>query len=64
MHRFFNWKPRPDLLRLVLLVAILLFSAFSRGYNMFNYPAYQEDEGTYISQAWSVINNGKLAPYT
>ena len=43
------------------LLAIVSFLAH---WNIFFYPAYREDEGTYISQAWAVVNNGALAPYT
>jgi endo-1,4-beta-D-glucanase Y len=44
-------------------IALAFISLISH-WNIFFYPAYREDEGTYISQAWSVINNGSLAPYT
>lgn len=43
----------------VLFVSIVAFS-----HNMFHYPYFEDDEGTYLSQAWSVLNQGKLAPYT
>ncbi len=33
-------------------------------WNTFFFPAYREDEGTYISQAWALVNSGSLAPYT
>ena len=32
--------------------------------SIFRFPSYREDEGTYMSQAWSVIHQGTLAPYT
>lgn len=38
--------------------------SFLHGWNMFHYPYYESDEGTYISQAWSLIETGELAPYT
>lgn len=31
---------------------------------MFHFPYYENDEGTYLSQAWSLIKFGKIAPYT
>jgi hypothetical protein len=31
---------------------------------MFNFPYYEDDEGTYVSQAWAVLTQGSLAPYT
>lgn len=48
----------------VLLVALLQMALISHAYNMFNYPYYENDEGTYMSQAWSVLTLGELAPYT
>jgi endo-1,4-beta-D-glucanase Y len=32
--------------------------------NLFQYPYYENDEGTYISQAWAIIKLNSLAPYT
>ncbi len=32
--------------------------------NMTGYPYYENDEGTYLSQAWSVLHLGRLTPYT
>lgn len=48
----------------VMLAALLLLSAVAHGYNMFQFPYYENDEGTYMSQAWSLITQGALAPYT
>src|SRR3989344_9041562 len=31
---------------------------------MLGFPSYVEDEGTYMSQAWSFLSYGRLAPYT
>lgn len=51
--------------RELLLIAILLtIAGIAHGYNMFHFPYYENDEGTYMSQAWSVLMLGKLAPYT
>lgn len=51
--------------REILILAILLaISGVSHAYNMFHYPYYENDEGTYISQAWSLLRHGTLAPYT
>lgn len=44
------------LLALVTLVA--------HGVNMFNYPYFENDEGTYMSQAYALSEQGALAPYT
>ncbi len=49
---------------IILVTAILLVSFFTHFTNMFNYPYYENDEGTYMSQAWSLISDGKIAPYT
>lgn len=48
----------------ILLTVVLLIAAIAHGYNMFQYPYYENDEGVYMSQAWSIIREGKLAPYT
>jgi 4-amino-4-deoxy-L-arabinose transferase-like glycosyltransferase len=31
---------------------------------MFHFPYFEDDEGTYLSQAWAVISQGRLAYYT
>jgi endo-1,4-beta-D-glucanase Y len=46
------------------VVAILLIAALAHGVNMGNFPYYENDEGIYVSQAWAVVNQGTLAPYT
>lgn len=46
------------------LIVLLFLSAFTFAFNMFDYPYYENDEGTYMAQAWAVISQGKLAPYT
>lgn len=48
----------------ILLFVLLLVSAVAHGYFMFHYPYFENDEGTYMSQAWSLIKDGQLAPYT
>jgi len=49
---------------IILVLIVLIISGLAHGYNMFNFPYYESDEGTYLSQAWSLISLGKLAPYT
>jgi len=49
---------------LIILTVLLLISGIAHGYNMFHFPYYENDEGTYMAQAWSVLTQGKLAPYT
>ncbi|MFJ8714672.1 ArnT family glycosyltransferase [Streptomyces violaceus] len=52
---------RPDLILCgVLLVAILIV----QGWNIADYPALSDDEGTYLAQAWSVQQGNGLAHYT
>ena len=46
----------------VLVVVGLLAAMIAHAYNMFNYPQYSLDEGTYMSSAWAVLH-GMLAPY-
>lgn len=53
--------PRLELIWFLLLLAIV---GLVHGINMFDYPFYENDEGTYLSQAWSLITAGELAPYT
>jgi len=48
-----------------VLVALLIGgAAMLHGTNLGGYPAPSIDEGTYTSQAWSVLTRGELAPYT
>lgn len=49
---------------LVILAVLLVISGVAHGYNMFHFPYFENDEGTYMSQAWSLLTQGKLAPYT
>lgn len=48
----------------VLLVGSLLTGAISHGYHLFLYPLYITDEGIYMEQAWSVVRQVRLSPYT
>jgi len=49
----------------VLWVAgLLLVVGLAHGINMFHYPYFEDDEGTYMAQAWSVLREGLLEPYT
>src|SRR5207245_7147836 len=56
-----RWR---TLLDRLLLVVSLISGAVTHGYNLFNYPLYITDEGIYIQQAWSVLREGRLSPYT
>jgi len=48
----------------VLLLVSLLMGAISHGYHLFLYPLYITDEGIYMQQAWSILREGMLSPYT
>jgi 4-amino-4-deoxy-L-arabinose transferase-like glycosyltransferase len=56
-----RWR---SLLDRLLLALSLLTGAVTHGYNLFNYPLYVTDEGIYIQQAWSVLREARLSPYT
>jgi 4-amino-4-deoxy-L-arabinose transferase-like glycosyltransferase len=53
----------PDVDRLLLLLAIIT-GVITHGFNLFSYPLYVTDEGIYIQQAWSVLREDRLSPYT
>ena len=55
---------RQVMLGRVLLLVSLLTGAISHGYHLFLYPLYITDEGIYMQQAWSVLREGQLSPYT
>ena len=55
--------PRAVLAR-VLLLGSLLTGAITHGYHLFLYPLYITDEGIYMEQAWSVLREARLSPYT
>src|SRR5438309_663530 len=54
----------PVELERLFLVVSLLTGAISHGYHLFIYPLYITDEGIYMQQAWSVLREGQLSPYT
>ncbi len=57
-----HWLSRIGEARLIwtlLAVALVL-----HGYNMFGYPPYLGDEGIYMEQAWAVLREARLSPYT
>lgn len=57
--KYYNWNKGN-----ILLVLIVFFSLLVHGINMFHYPYFENDEGTYFAQAWSFLTQGKMAPYT
>src|SRR3989304_10113326 len=47
-----------------VLFTVLAVSAIPHAWNMFNYPQYLGDEGIYLEQAWAVLREHRLSPYT
>ncbi|HKF74576.1 MAG TPA: glycosyltransferase family 39 protein [Candidatus Dormibacteraeota bacterium] len=47
-----------------LLAVCVASGALTHAYHLFLYPLYTTDEGIYMEQAWSVLREGKLSPYT
>jgi 4-amino-4-deoxy-L-arabinose transferase-like glycosyltransferase len=54
---------RPVIERLLVVLSVAT-GAITHGVNLFNYPLYVTDEGIYIQQAWSVLREARLSPYT
>jgi 4-amino-4-deoxy-L-arabinose transferase-like glycosyltransferase len=60
-------RPRSALASLVSdygMLAMVAVALVTHAINMFNYPLYLGDEGIYLEQAWAVVREGALAPYT
>jgi 4-amino-4-deoxy-L-arabinose transferase-like glycosyltransferase len=53
----------PTWLEGIVVALGLLLALATHAFNMFTYPFYQPDEGTYIANAWAVTH-GMLQPYT
>ena len=51
---------------ILIIVALSVVAIAAHGINMFDYPASSlaDDEGTYVQQAWAVLREGRLSPYT
>lgn len=54
--------PLPSWLEALLVMIGLTASLVAHAFNMFNFPRYELDEGTYMSSAWAVMN-GLITPY-
>jgi endo-1,4-beta-D-glucanase Y/4-amino-4-deoxy-L-arabinose transferase-like glycosyltransferase len=50
----------------VLVMGLFVISILAHSFNMFHYPSLDrlDDEGIYMSQAWAVLREGQLTPYT
>jgi Dolichyl-phosphate-mannose-protein mannosyltransferase len=51
-------------LDLAIVGTLLVVVGIVHAVNMGGSPAFFDDEGTYVSQAWAVTHVGELAPYT
>jgi endo-1,4-beta-D-glucanase Y/4-amino-4-deoxy-L-arabinose transferase-like glycosyltransferase len=49
-----------------VLLALVTVGVLAHGLNMFQFPAFTgiDDEGIYASQAWAILREGQLSPYT
>jgi 4-amino-4-deoxy-L-arabinose transferase-like glycosyltransferase len=56
--------PLPAWLEAIMVVIALMGTLAAHAYNMFNFPRYELDEGTYMSYAWAILH-GMIAsePY-
>jgi endo-1,4-beta-D-glucanase Y/4-amino-4-deoxy-L-arabinose transferase-like glycosyltransferase len=50
----------------LLVMGLVAVSILAHSFNMFHYPSLDrlDDEGIYMSQAWAVLREGQLSPYT
>ncbi|HEX9131491.1 MAG TPA: phospholipid carrier-dependent glycosyltransferase [Ktedonobacteraceae bacterium] len=55
--------PLPAWLEAIVIVLALAGTFVSHAYNMFNFPRYELDEGTYMANAWA-ITQGLISPYS
>jgi len=47
-----------------LLAVSMVSGLVTHAYHLFLYPLYTTDEGIYMQQAWSILREAKLSPYT
>src|SRR5215475_12965135 len=49
-----------------LLIGLIVIGLLAHGLNMFQFPSITgiDDEGIYASQAWAILREGQLSPYT
>ncbi len=55
--------PLPAWLEAIVVITGLITAFVAHAFNLFNYPHYELDEGTYMSSAWAILH-GKIWPYT
>ena len=70
--RAYTWKkfiadvravPRATWIGFGVVCVIMVITIGAHTYNLFSYPYYENDEGTYMSQAHALITEGRLSPY-
>jgi hypothetical protein len=61
--RLLTWL-KTHKLDLWLISVVLVIAATVSAVNMTGYPQRFEDEGTYVSQAWAIVERGTLTHYT
>lgn len=49
---------------ILVVIGLVVLSAALHATNMFEFPYYENDEGTYVSRAWNFIQTGQLDVYT
>ena len=54
--------PIPAWLEAGIVVIGLMTSLVAHAINLFNFPSYELDEGTYMASAWAILH-GTLTPY-
>ena len=49
-----------------VLIGLVAIGLLAHGLNMFQFPSFTgiDDEGIYASQAWAILREGQLSPYT
>jgi 4-amino-4-deoxy-L-arabinose transferase-like glycosyltransferase len=58
-----EWLSRHGV-EVAVVVALVALSTALHAHNMFGFPYYENDEGTYVSRAWNFITTGELDVYT
>ena len=79
MARSLSWRETSPLGRLefrslasslrgepAIILGLIVIGLLAHGLNMFQFPALTgiDDEGIYASQAWAILREGQLSPYT
>src|SRR5207248_2407911 len=54
--------PVPVWLEAIVATLALVFGLVVHGFNVFYFPHYELDEGTYMSSAWAIVH-GMITPY-